>query len=147
MKLLVDDIEIMTSTKVEQLPREFIDFALKHRSTNGNYFWKQHQYNGYPFKLESIALLDRRWGRNVRALSLRFSFSYPIRHCLAGYNRLATVQEIAEIDAKCYKYGLVGYDEYYTNIAEGEDVYEAIIKLNLSNDLPSNLNYLIKRIH
>jgi hypothetical protein len=150
MKLLVDGFEIKTSRGVDQLPKEFIDFALKHRSTNGNYFWQQNHYYGYPYRLESIALLDRRWGHITRALSLRFCFSYPIRHHLASYNRPgikdAPAKEIAEIDAKCYKCGLVGYDEYCTNLAEGEDIYEAIIKLNLDNALPVDLNYLIKRI-
>ena len=150
MKLLVDGFEIMTSAEVEKLPKEFIDFALKNRSTNGNHFWHQRQHNGYPFTVESIALLDRQCGYMTRALSLRFVFSYPIRHYLAAYNRLdneeATAKEIAEIDAKCYKYGLVVYYEYYTNLAEGEDIYEAIIKLNLDNALPVDLNYLIKRV-
>ena len=150
MKLLVDEFEIKTSRGVEQLPRKFIDFALEHRSTNGNYFWHQNQYNGYPFTLESIVLIDRRWGYKFRALSLRFGFSYPIRHRLAVYNRLdneeVTAREIAEIDAKCYEHGLVGYDEYYTNIAVGEDIYSAIIELNLDNTFPADLNYLIKHI-
>ena len=150
MKLLVDRFEIMTSREVEQLPKEFIDFALKNRSTNGNYFWHQNQYNGYPYTLESIALLDRQWGYKTRALSLKFYFSYPIRHHLVSYNRPgikdAPAKEIAEIDAKCYEYGLVRYDGYYTNLAEGEDIYEAIIKLNLDNALPVDLNYLIKRV-
>lgn len=150
MKLLVDGFEINTSRGVEQLPRKFIDFALEHRSTNGNYFWQQHQYSGYPFTLESIALLDRKWGRGIRALSLRFGFSFPIRHHLAVYNRLdieeVTAREIADIDAKCYEYGLIGYDDYYTNIVEEEDIYSAIIQLNLDNTFPADLNYLIKHI-
>lgn len=142
MKLLVDGFEyIETSREVEQLPRKFIDFALEHRSTNGNYFWHQRQYNGYPFKLESIELIDRRWGYKTRALSLKFGFSYPDRHQLA-YGKIDNV----EVDALCYRHGFVRYDGYYTNLAEGEDICEAIIKLNLDNALPVDLNYLIKRI-
>ena len=151
MKLLVDGFEIKISREVEQLPRKFIDFALKNRSIHGNYFWHQNQCHGYPFTLESIALLDRRWGYKFRALSLRFVFSYPIRHCLAVYNRpdieKATARELAEIDAKCYEHGLVGYDEYYTNIGVGEDIYSAIIQMNLDNTFPADLNYFIKRIN
>lgn len=152
MKLLVDGFEINTSRGVEQLPRKFIDFALEHRSTNGNHYWHQQQYSRYPYRLESIALLDRQWGRGIRALSLRFGFSFPIRHHLAVYNRLdieeVTAREIADIDAKCYEYGLIGYDDYYTNIAveEKEDIYSAIIRLNLDNTFPADLNYLIKHI-
>lgn len=141
MTLQVGNKTIETSEAVEQLPKEFVDFAITHRSTNGNYFWNQADIHGVPYKLENICIVNRMWDwtNKIRALSIRFTFSKPRRSQVYG-NHLTN----SEKDAFCYAYGLLDYDDYFVNIAEGQNIYESLVKFNLDNSFPTKLNDLIE---
>ena len=141
MTLQVGNKTIETSKEVEQLPKEFVDFAITHRSTNGNYFWNQRDMHEVPYKLEDIRIVNRMWDwtNKNRALSIRFTFSKPRRSQVYG-NHLTN----SEKDAFCYAYGWLDYDEYFVNIAEGQNIYESLVKFNLDNSFPAKLNDLIE---
>ena len=131
MALKVGDTVIEISKEVEQLPKAFVDFAIKHRSTNGAYFWCQRNMYGIPWRLENIHLIDREWGwmPKTRALSLRFSFSRPEREHV--YSKTMTE---CEKDAYCYKRGLIEHDFYYVNLGVGNDIYAMLVELNLAGE-------------
>ena len=63
MTLHFDGITIETSKEVEQLPKELIDFAIKHLSTNGDYYWnyKWKQFKGSKYRLSNIHIINRMW--------------------------------------------------------------------------------------
>lgn len=141
MTLQVGNKTIETSEAVEQLPKEFVDFAIAHRSTNGDYFWNQRDLYNVPYRLENIKIVNRMWNwqNDTRALSIKFTFSKPIRHRVYG-NHLTD----AEKDAFCYAHDLVAYDEYFVNLAEGPDICETLIRFNLDESFPIKLNDLIQ---
>lgn len=65
MTVKVNSNIIQISRKVEALPIEFVDFAIKHRSSNGGYWWNRAGKNisaRERFQLEDIKLIARPWG-------------------------------------------------------------------------------------
>lgn len=139
MVLKVGDTAIETSKEVEQLPKAFVDFAIKHRSSNGGYFWNHAGKNTSArerYQLEDIKLIARHWGPNTYAISLKFVFTCPRAQCIAG--NLTEEEKVAA----CYKHDLVDYDSYYVNLVEGPDIYPMILELDLT--LPFDINSLIE---
>ena len=113
--------EIEAGECINKLPEAFVGFAIKNRSTNGNYYWYQCDQHGFKFKLENIRVIARPWSaiKKTYALSIKFEFSQARN----GYH---------------------AYDEYFVNIGEGTDIYEIIVKMNLNNVFPSEFNPLIE---
>lgn len=139
MALKVGDTTIEISKEVEQLPKAFVDFAIKHRSSNGGYYWNRTGKNTSArerYQLEDIKLIARPWGPNTYAISLKFDFTCPRVHCIAG--NLTEEEKVAA----CYKHDLVDYDWYYVNLVEGPDIYPMILKLDLT--LPFDINSFIE---
>ena len=141
MTLQVGNKTIETSEAVEQLPKEFVDFAIAHRSTNGNCYWEQYNCDRSLYRLENIRIVNRMWDWRTknRALSIEFIFTKPRRWQVYG-NHLTD----AEKDAFCYVHSLVNYDSYFVNLAEGPDICETLIRFNLDESFPIKLNDLIE---
>ena len=117
----VGNHEIETGEYISKLPEAFVDFAIKNRSTNGNYYWHQCDQHGFKFKLEAIRVIARAWSaiKKTYALSIKFEFSQARNSYCA-------------------------YDDYFVNIGEGPDIHEIIVKMNLNNAFPSEFNTLIE---
>jgi len=138
MTVKVNDNIIQVSREVEALPIEFVDFAIKHRSSNGGYYWNHTGKNTSArerYRLEDIKLIARHWGPNTYAISLKFVFTCPRVHCIVG--NLTDEEKLAA----CYKHDLVDYDSYYVNLVEGPDIYPMILELDLT--LPFDINGLL----
>ena len=143
MQIKVGKYLIKTSSKIDKLPKEFVDFAIENRSTNGNYYWTPINSISPMFRLENIQLIDRQWSwiDKIRALSLRFSFTKPQRHLISG--NLANEEK----DAQCYEHGILDYGGYFVNLAESNDVdiYKALIDLDLKYAFPFDIRNFIER--
>lgn len=141
MALKVGDTTIEIAKEVEQLPKAFVDFAIKHRSSNGGYYWNRTGKNTSArerYRLEDIKLVARPWGYRIYAISLKFVFTCPRVQCIAG--NLTEEEKVAA----CYKHDLVDYDEYYVNLAEGPDIYAMLVELNLAGEFPAEFADLIE---
>ena len=144
MMLDINGQVVRTSDKIDKLPKEFVDFAIEHRSTNGNYYWDRacdRCISGSPsYRLEDIELIDRMWSYidNVRALSLCFHFTIPDRSYIGGD------MSNEEKDAYCYKHGFIRYDHYFTNLTEGVDIYPFLVDIDLKYAFLFNLKDFIK---
>ena len=121
MIIKVGKSEIEAGERISKLPEAFVNFAVKNRSTNCNYYWHQCDQHGFKFKLENIRVIARAWStlNHTYALSIRFEFSQARN----GYH---------------------AYDGYFVNIGEGPDIHEIIVKMNLNNAFPSEFNPLIE---
>lgn len=141
MQIKVDKHLIKTSSKIDKLPKEFVDFAIENRSTNGNYYWTPINSISPAYRLENIQLIDRLWSwiDNTRALSLKFSFTKPQRHLIGG--NLANEEK----DAQCYKHNLLDYGRYFVNLAEGKDFYKFLVDLDLKYAFPFDIRNFIER--
>lgn len=143
MNIEINNRTIRISDKIDKLPKEFVDFAIEHRGYNGEYYWDRTYVNAkieIPYRLEKIELIDRMWSwmDRKRALSLKFVFTSPNRFYISG------TMSNEEKDAYCYEYGFIKYDRYYTNLAEGEYIYSALVDIELKYAFPFNINSLIK---
>lgn len=124
MMIKVGKYEIETSERINKLPEAFVTFAVKNRSTNGNYYWDQCDQHVFKFKLENIRVIARAWSTinktyKTYVLSIKFEFSQARNGCHA-------------------------YDGYFVNIGEGPDIHEIIVKMNLNDAFPSEFNPLIE---
>lgn len=145
MKIKVDDYEILTSERVDKLPREFVDFAVKNRTERCSYCWES-PFEGYPaWRLDNIQLIARPWSwiLKLNAISLKFAFIRPKRNCIFMRKGMT----LDKIDELCFDNNYVEHESYFVNLIEGEDIHEMIVKLNLDLTLPPSLNHMIIKIN